>query len=285
MKSITSIIRISIITNFFLAIVKFIFGIFGKSGALVADGIHSFSDLSTDLVAYIGSKLASKPADEKHPFGHGKIEYLTSLIIGFVILVVGLSLIFDSTTREVVIPSYYVVFVSLFTIIVKYILSSYLIKFGKKYDNNVLIASGKESSADVISSIVVLVAGVFMQFSYIFPILKYTDTVASIIVGLFIVHAGFSIVKENISVIIGEQVTDEENLEKIRNLILIDKNVENIDSLIVLKFGYFCSITCELSMNGDLSLFEAHNVIDNIENKIKEMDDKYQYVTIHINPL
>jgi len=284
MKRITNIIRISIITNFFLAIIKFLFGILGKSSALVADGVHSFSDLSTDLVAFFGSRLASKPADEKHPFGHGKIEYLTSLIIGFLIIIVGLSLIHNSVTREVVVPSFYVVIVSLFTITIKYILSSYLIKYGKKYDNTILIASGKESSADVVSSIVVLIAGVCMQFSHIFSILKYADMIGSIIVGLFIIHAGFSIVKENISVIIGEQVTDESILDKVRNLILSENKIEKIDRLTILKFGYFYNLTCELTMDGNLSLLEAHQIIDDIENKIKNMDDKYEYITIHINP-
>jgi len=285
MKRVTNVIRISIITNFFLAIVKFIFGFIGKSSALIADGVHSFSDLSTDLVAFLGSKLASKPADEKHPFGHGKIEYLASLIIGVVVLFVGVSLIWNSVTQEVVVPSYYVIIVSLFTIIAKYILSSYLIKCGKKYDSNILIASGKESSTDVISSIVVLLAGVCVQFSDIISLLKYADITASIIVGLFIVHTGFSLMKENISVIIGEQVTDEESLNKIRKLIMSDKKVLKIDRLTVLKFGYFCSITCEVVMDGDLLLKDSHSVVDTIENKIKQMDEKYKYITIHINPL
>lgn len=285
MKHITRVIKASVITNFFLALSKFIFGILGRSSALVADGIHSFSDLATDVVAFVGSKLANKPADEKHPFGHGKIEYLTSLIIGVVVLILGLSLIAGSMNRDIVTPSIYVIFISLFTIIAKYILASYLVHSGKKYDNAILIASGKESSADVISSFVVLVAAICMQLQSIAPILKYTDIVASIIVGLFIVHTGFSLIKENISVIIGEQETDEEHLEKIRAILLSDSNVVKIDRLTVLKFGYACSITCELTMDGNLSLAESHKIVDNIENQIRTMDCRYKYVTIHINPI
>ena len=285
MKHITRIIGISMITNFFLALFKFVFGIIGKSGALVADGVHSFSDLSTDVVAFFGSKLANKPADEKHPLGHGKVEYLTSLIIGVVVLLLGLSLIADSVNRDIVIPSVYVIFVSLFTIVTKYVLSSYLVYSGKKYDNTILVASGKESRADVVSSIFVLVAAICMQLQERLPILKYADIVASIIVGLFIVHTGFLLIKENVSVIIGEQETDEENLNKIKELLLSDEAVIKIDRLTVLKFGPSCSITCELSMNGNLSLFESHQIVDDIENKIKNMDHRYKYITIHINPV
>lgn len=285
MKHITKIIRISIFTNFFLAIIKFVFGLLGKSSALVADGIHSFSDLSTDLVAFFGNRFASKPADEKHPFGHGKLEYLTSLIIGIVVVLVGLSLIWNLSNSDINVPSFYVVIVSMITIFIKYLLSHYLIKYGKKYDNTILIASGKESSADVVSSVVVLIAGICMQFCHIFSILKYTDMVASIIVGIFIVHTGFDLVKDNISVIIGEQITDEEALLKLKEVILSDPLVQGIDSLVVLKFGYFCSITCEVVMDGKLSLLDSHKVVDIIENKIKNMDDKYKYITIHINPI
>lgn len=284
MKHITRIIGISMITNFFLALFKFIFGILGKSSALVADGVHSFSDLTTDVVAFFGSKIASKPEDEKHPFGHGKVEYLTGLIIGVVVLFLGLSLIADSMNRDIIAPSIYVIFISLFTIIAKYILSSYLIHSGKKYDNAILIASGKESSADVVSSFVVLIAAICMQLQGIVPILKYTDIMASIIVGLFIVHTGFTLIKENVSVIIGEQETDEKNLDKIRKILLSDEAVLNIDRLTVLKFGYFYSMTCELTMDGDLLLSESHKIVDDIENKIKIMDYRYKYITIHINP-
>lgn len=284
MKNITHIIGISMITNFFLALFKFLFGIFGNSSALVADGIHSFSDLSTDIVAFFGSKIASKPADEKHPFGHGKVEYLTSLIIGIVVLFLGLSLIAESMKREVVTPSIYVIFISVFTITAKYILSSYLIYCGKKYNNTILIASGKESSADVISSFVVLISSICMQLQSIIPILRYTDVLASVIVGIFIVHTGFLLIKDNVSVIIGEQETDQEKLDKIRAVLLSDKAILNIDRLIVLKFGYSCNITCELTMNGTLSLLESHKIVDDIENQIKNMDHRYKYITIHINP-
>lgn len=284
MKRITHIIRVSMITNFLLSIFKFVFGIFGNSSALVADGIHSFSDLTTDVVAFLGNKLASKPADEKHPLGHGKIEYLTSLTIGVVVLILGLSLIANSMNHDIVTPSIYIIFVSLFTIIAKYILSSYLIHSGKKHDNTILIASGKESRADVVSSIFVLLSAICMQLQSIVPIMKYADILASIIVGFFIVHTGFLLIKENVSVIIGEQETDEENIDKIKEILLSDKSILKIDRLTVLKFGYSYSITCELTMDGNLSLLEAHKIIDDLENKIKTMNSRYEYITIHVNP-
>ena len=284
MKHITRSIKISMITNLFLSLFKFVVGIVGNSSSLIADGIHSFSDLSTDVVALIGNKLASKPADDKHPFGHGKIEYLTSLSIGVFVLLLGITLIMESLDRGVVIPSVYVIFASLFTIIVKYILSSYLIRCGKKYSNTILVASGKESRADVVSSIFVLISVVCMQLQKVISIMKYADIITSIIVGIFIIRTGILLIKENASVIIGEQETDEEILNEIKNVLLENTAVHCVDRLIVMKFGYSFSITCELVMDGKLSLFESHKVVDNIENKIKLMDSRYEYITIHVNP-
>ena len=284
MKKISNIIGVSIITNFFLSCIKVIFGVISKSSALLADGLHSFSDLATDAVAFLGSKVASKPADDKHPFGHGKAEYLTSLVIGAVVLSVGISLIVNSFNSKNYDSSLCVLFVSLFTIIVKYILSSYLIVSGKKYNNQILISSGKESSSDVISSLFVLISSVLMQLSSAVPIFKYADMIASIIVGLFIVKTGIILVKDNISVILGEQDTNEENLDKIRQVIFEYKEIIEINKLIVLKFGYICSIICEVTMDGNMKLQDSHDIIDEVENKIKNMDSKYQYINIHINP-
>ena len=99
----------SMIVNSFLSIIKIIVGIVGKSSALIADGIHSFSDLFTDVFAIFGNLLSRKPADLKHPFGHGKFEYLTSMGIGLVILFVGFSIIYNSYNNKIVIPSILVV--------------------------------------------------------------------------------------------------------------------------------------------------------------------------------
>ncbi len=275
---------ISFFTNVFLSFLKLISGIIGKSGALIADGIHSFSDLLTDLVAMVGRKLSKKPADEKHPFGHGKIEYVTSIFISIVILFLGLSVILSSVKKETVVPSYFVAIVSFITILLKYLLSSYLIRTGKKERNNILLASGYESRADVLSSIVVFVAVLLMQLSSIFPILKYADVVAMILVGLLILKIGFEILKENLSSILEEQVTDETYLNELKKIILKTKEIHHIDYLKVLKYGSYLKIELEVSMDPFLSLLKSHRHIHECESHLKIWDEKIKYVTIHVNP-
>lgn len=284
MNYVTKTMIISVFTNIFLAVVKIVFGFLAHSSALIADGIHSFSDLSTDFFAILGNYLARKPADKEHPFGHGKIEYLTSIIIGTLVLIVGLGVIYNSANSEVTIPSAVVIAVTVITIILKYLLSMYVIKKGKKYNNNILIASGKESRTDVISSFVVLVAAILMQFSDKLAILKYSDIVASIVVGIFIVKTGFAIVKENMSVIIGEQENNKEYLSKLKRIILNDDNVISIKSMIILKFGHIVTLDLIVIMDGNITLKEAHDIVDAIENQIKNFDERVEHIHIHMEP-
>ena len=278
------VMAVSMVVNFLLAVIKIIVGVIGFSTPLIADGLHSFSDLATDIFAMLGNYLSHKPADEKHPFGHGKLEYLTSMGIGLIILIVGFSIVFGSINNIIIIPSTLVIIVSVFTIIIKYILSEYVIKKGKEYKQNILIASGKESRTDVISSIVVLVSSILMQFSNKITILKYADIVATIIVGIFILKIAIDVLKENISTIIGEQETDDEHLEKIKNIIIKDRKVISIDKINLIKYGSYFEVVGEVSMNENLTLKESHDVIEKIEQKLKKFDERNRYITIHVNP-
>lgn len=284
MNKTNKVMLISFFVNLLLSLTKLILGVIAKSKALIADGIHSFSDLSTDIISLIGNKMALKKPDFEHPYGHGKIEYLTSIIIGLIILILGFSLIYNSFSDNSFSIASIVLFTSLLTIICKFLLSRYIIFYGKKYNNSILIASGKESSMDVISSIVVLLSSIFTYFIRYVSWFSYADMLASIIVGIFIIKTGYQILSENISTIIDEQVTDDVYISKLEKIILSSKLVKKIDSLIIIKLGHNYKLTCELSMDGDLSINISHNELIDIERKIKNFDKKIQYINIHINP-
>lgn len=284
MNNVTKVMSVSIITNTFLSLIKIIIGFICKSSALLADGVHSFSDLLTDFFAIIGNIMAKKPADEKHPYGHGKIEYLTSIGISIVIIILGLTIINNSMHSKVVMSSLIVSIVSLITITLKYLLSEYIIRKGKKLENNILIASGKESRADVISSLVVFISAILSVFSKYIEVFKYSDKIAGIIVGILIIRTGFLILKENISIILGEQEIKGETLNKIRKIILNNKDIKTIDELIILKFGHCYKVSMEVSMNPDLTLLECHTIVDELEKKLKKEVEKIEYITVHVNP-
>lgn len=282
--TVTKVMSISVITNVFLSILKVIVGWICKSSALLADGVHSFSDLLTDFFAIIGNIMAKKPADEKHPYGHGKIEYLTSIGISIVILILGFSIIYNSMYSKIIVASLLVSIISIITILVKYTLSTFVIHQGKKYKNSILIASGKESRADVISSLVVLFSAVLSYFSNYFSILKYSDKIAGIIVGLLIIRTGFFILKENISTVIGEQEIDGEDYTKVKQILLKNKQVKTIDHLVILKYGHCYKTIIEVSMDSKLSLQKSHSYVELIEEEIKANVPRVKYITIHVNP-
>lgn len=281
---VSKIMLVSVIVNIILSIVKVIFGSIFKCSSLIADGVHSFSDLITDFISILGSKLSLKPADSKHPFGHGKIEYVTSIIISIVIISLGFLLIINSFNKEIIIPSLVVSLVSLATIVSKYILSNYIYKKGLKLKNNILIASGLESKSDVLSSMVVFMSIILMQLSNYIKIFRYSNLIATIIVALFIIKTGFNILKENLSMILESQVTDKEYIENIRKIILKESDVLNIRNLYILINGPYYKLISNINMNDDITLKHAHDIIEKIEQDLKKYDDKIKYIFIHMEP-
>ena len=284
MNKVSIALVISFTVNLLLTCFKVLVGFIFKSSALIADGVHSFSDLSTDVVAFVGSKISRKPADKEHPFGHGKTEYLTSIVIGVVVLLLGFTIIGNSNNTKAI-PSMVVTIVTIFTITCKYLLSSYLINRGKKLNNAILISSGKESRADVISSVVVLFSSILMQLSTTYKFLIYADSIATIIVGILIIRTGFLILKENISIILGKQEDDIDYINALKKVILKHDQVVKIDSLIIIKYGPYYSLNLEVTMPSTLSLSEAHDIVHMVESKIKKYDKRIEFITTHINPM
>lgn len=284
MEKVTKVLVKSLIVNILLTLTKFVFGIIYKSKVLVADGIHSLSDLATDVVSIYGSKLSLKPADNEHPYGHGKIEYLTSIVIGTVILALALSLLGNSLNAKNTIASNMVLYVTIFTILAKYLISRYILSKGVKYKSNLLVASGKESRSDVISSAIVIVTYFLSKLSSYSKIFLYSDTIGTFIIGLIILKTAYRILKENIVSILGEIEQDEEYLDKIREIILENSEVVNIEELNIIKYGHYYQANITINMDSDVTLEDACLVSDRIKKKLINKKTRISYAKISINP-
>lgn len=284
MEKVTKVLVKSLIVNILLTLTKFVFGIIYKSKVLVADGIHSLSDLATDVVSIYGSKLSLKPADTEHPYGHGKIEYLTSIVIGAVILALALSLLGNSLNAKNTIASNMVLYVTIFTILAKYLISRYILSKGVKYKSNLLVASGKESRSDVISSAIVIVTYFLSKLSSYSKIFLYSDTIGTFIIGLIILKTAYRILKENIVSILGEIEQDEEYLDKIREIILENSEVVNIEELNIIKYGHYYQANITINMDSDVTLEDACLVSDRIKKKLINKKTRISYAKISINP-
>ena len=284
MEKVTKVLVKSLIVNILLTLTKFVFGIIYKSKVLVADGIHSLSDLATDVVSIYGSKLSLKPADTEHPYGHGKIEYLTSIVIGAVILALALSLLGNSLNAKNTIASNMVLYVTIFTILAKYLISRYILSKGVKYKSNLLIASGKESRSDVISSAIVIITYFLSKLSYYSKIFLYSDTIGTFIISLIILKTAYRILKENIVSILGESEQDEEYLDKIREIILENSEVVNIEELNIIKYGHYYQANITINMDSNVTLEDACLVSDRIKKKLINKKTRISYAKISINP-
>lgn len=284
MEKVTKVLVKSLIVNILLTLTKFVFGLIYKSKVLVADGIHSLSDLATDVVSIYGSKLSLKPADNEHPYGHGKIEYLTSIVIGAVILALALSLLGNSLNAKNTIASNMVLYVTIFTILAKYLISRYILSKGVKYKSNLLVASGKESRSDVISSAIVIITYFLSKLSSYSKIFLYSDTIGTFIIGLIILKTAYRILKENIVSILGEIEQDEEYLDKIREIILENSEVVNIEELNIIKYGHYYQANITINMDSDVTLEDACLVSDRIKKKLINKKTRISYAKISINP-
>ncbi|MDD4036456.1 MAG: cation diffusion facilitator family transporter [Bacilli bacterium] len=275
---------VSLVTNLTLVIFKIIFGIIGHSRALIVDGVHSFSDLITDMVAMAGDRISRVPADKEHPYGHGKAEYITSLFIGSIIFLLGLSLIIDTILKPSYIPDNAVVIVIVSTIIAKYLLARYIIRIGKLEKNNILISSGQESYTDVLSSLVVLVSFILSKFNKYHIIFTYSDKVGGIIISVLILRVGFRIIKENTNALMDEKVNDKQFLIRVNRLIKKCKEVKKVDSIHIIKNGHYYKVNIQISVDRDLTLLESHDIAHKVEDYLKSKINNMKYIDIHVNP-
>ncbi|MGI6324483.1 MAG: cation diffusion facilitator family transporter [Bacilli bacterium] len=274
---------ISLIVNFILIVLKISIGLIGSSRALIADGLHSFTDLVTDLVGIIGHQISKRPADKEHPYGHGKIEYITAMLIGCVIFALGLVLLINLFYAKNSVPSDMALICIIVTIIIKYLLSLYIIKRGQKYDNSILIASGMESRADVLTSIVVLFSFIGSKLVKYNQLFIYADKIGGIIISILIIRIALIIIKKNIFILLDEQV-DDQFIEKIKKLIRKCKQVKNINQIDIIKSGHYYKAIIQISVDGNLSLSDSHKIAHQVEKNILTKEKKIKYITIHVNP-
>lgn len=286
MKDVAQAMFVSIIVNTVLVIIKFVIGVTSNYRSLVADAIHSFSDLSTDVIAILGEWLAGKKEDKNHPYGHGKMEYITSIIIGTFIMILGISMISGTISSEVVESRHRIVALVAvaITILLKYGLAKYVYNMGKRANNSILIASSKENMSDVLSASSVFITIIISLFSDYVPIFKYADKVGGIIISLLIMRTAFNILKDNINAIIGECEQDEEVIYRIKGIIMSLPDVLSIDNLNVMKFGAYYQIMLDAGVDANCKLEKAHIIAHNIEQELIDSDLKIKYVSVHINP-
>lgn len=283
-KTIKKITIIGMILNLLLAGIKLLVGYLGKSQAVIADAIHSLSDLSTDIAVIIGVKFWEPPPDEKHPYGHKKIETVITLVIGFILGFVGLEIILnavktlpDSHSQN---PSLISVVGPLLSIIIKEILYHCTIIIGKKVKSSAVIANAWHHRSDALSSIPALIAVVI---SYIFPQFSFVDHIGAIIVAIFIFKVTWDICKPAFLDLIDSGANKKE-IDEISNIALSTEGIQSIHKLRTRKVGGGYFIDLHIQVVGTLSVFEGHNISEKVKYNLLKNGPNVIDVLIHLEP-
>ncbi len=282
-----SIMKRSFIVNILLVVIKIITGFLFNSVALIADGIHSISDLLSDVFVILGIRHSLKPADDEHPFGHGKFEYVLSLMLGVFILIIAYGLgkeVIVNYNDPVVIPGFITLIVVVFVVIIKLFLARYLIKKGEEQDSLIIKASGRESLTDVFSSIVVFIGilSVLIGEKLEISILLKGDKIASIIIALFIINIGARIIYEAITALQGKAVHPEVCGEYKVKIVDI-KGVMDVDNIDMIAYGPYYQALVDIKVDGNMSIKEGHDIADKVSELLYN-DEKICHVVVHVNP-
>lgn len=273
---------VGIVSNLLLFILKFSIGFLSGSIAITADAFNNFTDMASSAITMIGFKLASMPADEEHPFGHGRLEYLSALIVAFMVMFVGIKFVqtsFERIMNPVAVEFSLIPFILLLcSMAVKFWLGKFNKYVGEKIDSSALKAVAVDAMGDVFTSGCVVLSYLVAKFTA-FPL----DGYVGIVVSLIILYAGFSLVKETISPLLGE-APDAELVDNIVNGLLEYNIISGVHDLIIHNYGVgrcIASVHAEVPCNIDI--MEIHEVIDDAE---KELSKKLNiHLVIHMDPI
>lgn len=273
---------VGIICNLLLFALKYIMGTLSNSIAVVSDAFNNLSDAASCIVTLLGYKMAAKPADKNHPFGHGRMEYLISLIIAAVILVMGLELLKDSFLKIIHPEEVKFSFIALVSLIasigVKLWMSLFNTNLGKKINSSAMLATAKDSRSDVIATSAT-VAALLLSTVTDHPI----DGFMGLLVSVFILKSGIEIIKDTVDELLGKPA-DPEVIREIRELVCCDERIIGIHDLIIHNYGPGNMIgSCHAEVKSNEDFTAAHDLIDRIEHEIhKQLKIS---MTIHMDPI
>jgi len=268
---------LSVLTNFLLAVGKIFIGLLTSSIAVLADGIHSGMDIFSSLVSFIGIKIAKKPVDKKHPYGHYKFEVLSGLIITLILFFTGIWIIYESY-QSFLQPSgiemgYIAIVVMVFSAITNEIMARIKINYGKKENSISLLSDGMHSRIDVYTSIAVVIGLVLAEY------FTYVDAILALFIGLYIIKESFSLGKEATDNLL--DVSAGEDIEKKIKKAVEEEGIE-ISDLKTQKKGSAITANLKIKLPKNLIVEEAAKISNKLKKKLMDNIEMLKYVAIQI---
>ena len=281
-KSIHKVTNFSIVVNIILSGVKIVVGFLGGSLALIADGLHSLSDLLTDFAVLIGIHFGSKEPDPKHPYGHGRLETFSSVVIAGVLFFVGGAMIYKAGVSLGQIrdnkPGYAVIIAACISIIAKELLFRITKKVSVKTGSTLLYANAWHHRSDALSSVVVLVGVIFVLAGF-----NYGDHIAAILVGLMIVLVGWRILVDCFNEF-AESSVDADTVKQIEDIINSDEQIRKWHKLRTRIVGREVFLDLHILVDSHLNITQAHDISEELENTLHRQISRPVNITVHIEP-
>lgn len=276
---------ITIIGNIVLSIIKLLAGIIAHSNAMISDAIHSASDVFSTFVVIIGIKLSAKEPDKEHPYGHERLECVAAIILSMVLFITGLGIglealknILHGNYSDLQIPGILALIAAIVSIVSKEGMYWYTRYYAKKIDSSALMADAWHHRSDAFSSIGALIGIGGARLG--FPIM---DSIASMVIFIFIVNAAFQIFKDAMDKMV-DHSCDDETEKQIYDCVMKNENVMGIDVLQTRIFGNKIYVDVEIQVNASYTLQVAHNIAEAVHEDIEENFPKVKHIMVHVNP-
>ena len=276
---------VTIVGNVVLAVFKFLAGIIASSSAMVSDAVHSFSDVFSTIIVIIGVKISSRESDASHRYGHERMECMASMGLATVLFATslgigysGLTKIISSDYSSLATPGLLALIAAIVSIAIKELMYHYTMHTAKKINSSSLKADAWHHRSDALSSVASLIGigGAMMG-------VKILDPIVSIIICLVIVKAAFDILKESIDKLV-DKSCDEETVKKMEETVLSIDGVLDLDDIKTRLFSNKIYVDIEICADGDLTLWDAHEIAENVHDKIEEDFKDVKHCMVHVNP-
>lgn len=289
-KKIYKVTVLGSVVNIVLVVLKFVFGILGHSAAMIADAVHSLSDLITDIVVLLFVKLSNKPQDSDHDYGHGKYETLATSLIGLALLFVGVMICYGGVEKIIMAlngeplqqPGYVAFIAAVLSVVLKEWVYRFTVKVGKAVDSQAVIANAWHHRSDAFSSIGTALGiggAIFLGARW-----AVLDPIAAVVVSLFIIKTALTLIRQASDELLEKSLSDDVEKE-IKSIAESEIGVSGIHNLRTRRIGNNIAIEMHLRMPGDISLYEAHRRASDIEEKLREHFGEDTHVGLHVEPL
>ena len=281
-RQIRFVTNLGIAANIVLAAVKVAVGLLAGSVALVADGIHSISDMVTDIAVLLGIHFGSKQPDESHPYGHGRIETFAAVFIGLALAIVGAAMIYHAAAaiaaQRYIRPGLIVFFVATASIIIKELLYKITKKAAIKSHSSALYANAWHHRSDAFSSIVVVIGFVSLRLGF-----NYGDQMAAGAVGLMIILVAIQIIGDCLRELT-ESAVDQDTVEHIKGIVNANSSIRQWHKLRTRTVGREVFLDLHILVDPDLNIAAAHEIAESLENALHEQITQPVNITVHIEP-